>query len=100
MLVTFKKAKKNCFLKYLFQFKIPLKRPPANQTFDLSTFKKVTGKNTLTKALQAKFTTALDAAWQYMTLKQSYELLETLKGPEPQVNEGLVIVYILQYVSS
>ena len=76
-----------CLLKFFFQFKVPSQAPPKNVVFNYDVFKETTKENVLTKAILKQFVqiqSARDAAWDYHTLKRSYDTLRALKGVKPE----------------
>ena len=78
----------------LVEFKDPPRAPHKNDMVTYEVFKKVTKENVLTKAILKQFVenqSARDAAWDYHTLKISYDSLNALKGVKPEnTKEGAV----------
>ena len=71
----------------LFQFKVPPATPHKNDKITSKIFKETTIENVLTKAILKQFDqiqSARDAAWDYHTLKRSYDTLRALKGVKPE----------------
>lgn len=77
-----------------FQFKKPPETPPKDYPFNLDIFTKSTSDNVLTKAIRTQFVKggALNAAWEYLTLKQSYDSHQALMGNGAKV-------YTISFVS-
>lgn len=66
----------------IFQFKKPPETPPKDYPFNCDTFAKSVNDNVLTRAIRSQFVKggALNAAWEYFTLKRSFDSYQALMG--------------------
>ena len=74
-------------IQFIFQFKVPPQAPYKNVVFNHEIFKETNKENVLTRAILKQFDLnqdARDAAWDYNTLKRSFDTLTALKGAKPE----------------
>ncbi|XP_063415296.1 uncharacterized protein LOC134697155 isoform X3 [Mytilus trossulus] len=74
------------------EFKKPPETPPKDYPFNLDIFTKSTNDNVLTKAIRTQFVKggAFNAAWEYFTLKRSYDSHQALTGNGAKATSGQV----------